>query len=87
MATVQVRVDDDLKARVDSLYSSLGMDTTTAVRIFFLACLEHDGIPFDVRHEDAYSVRAAIEDSRRRRNLGGPFATAGEAIASMLEDD
>ena len=84
MATVQIRVDDALKARVDALFNSLGMDTTTAVRMFFMASLERDGIPFDVRHD--YSLAAAIRDSRERTNLNGPYDTAEAAVAAMLED-
>ncbi len=87
MATVQIRVDDALKARVDSLYNSLGMDTTTAVRMFFMASLEHDGIPFDVRHNADHSLAGAIADSRALRNLYGPYDTAREAVAAMLEDE
>jgi len=87
MATVQIRVDDALKSRVDELYSTLGLDTTTAVRMFFMASLEHDGIPFDVRHTPDYSLRSAIRDSRARRNLSGPYDTAQAAVAAMLEND
>ena len=86
MATVQIRVDDALKARVDSLYNSLGMDTTTAVRMFFMASLEHDGIPFEVRHAPDHSLAAALRDSRGRRNLFGPYDTAQAAVDAMLED-
>ena len=86
MATVQIRVDDALKSRVDELYNTLGLDTTTAVRMFFMASLEHNGIPFDVRHTQDYSLQAAICDSRGRTNLHGPYATAQEAMAAMLED-
>lgn len=86
MATVQIRVDDALKSRVDELYNTLGLDTTTAVRMFFMASLEHNGIPFDVRHTQDYSLQAAIRDSRGRTNLHGPYATAQEAMAAMLED-
>ena len=86
MATVQIRVDDALKARVDTLYNSLGMDTTTAVRMFFMASLEHDGIPFEVRHQPDYSLAAAVRDSRARRNLSGPYDTAQAAVEAMLED-
>ena len=85
--TVQVRVDADLKTRVDTLFASLGLDTTTAVRMFFLASLEHDGIPFDVRHSKDYSLQTAIEDTRLRRNLYGPYANGRDAVAAMLEDD
>lgn len=87
MATVQVRVDTDLKSRVDELYSSLGMDTTTAVRMFFIASLERNGIPFEVRHVTDMSIRSALEDARTRRDLFGPFDTAEAAVASMLEEE
>ena len=50
MATLQVRIDDELKQNADKLFLSLGLDTPTAVRIFLKASLEHDGIPFDVAH-------------------------------------
>ena len=86
MSTVQIRVDDALKARVDSLYNSLGLDTTTAVRMFFMASLERDGIPFEVRHAPDYSLQAAVRDSRNRTNLHGPYDTAEAAVAAMLED-
>ena len=87
MAIIQTRVDDNLKARADSLYNSLGLDTTTAIRMFILASLECNGIPFAVRHAADYSLEAAIRDTRSRSNLHGPFRTAREAVASMLEDD
>jgi len=33
-----------------------------------------------------YELSEAIEDTRHRRNLHGPFKTAEEAVASMLEE-
>ena len=87
MATIQVRVDDSTKAAVDSLFSSLGLDTSTAVRMFLMASLENDGIPFPVKHRTIKAdLMEAIEDTRMRRNLHGPFKTAKEAVTSMLEE-
>ena len=86
MATIQVRVDDGTKTAVDSLFSGLGLDTSTAVRIFLMASLENDGLPFAVKHHTPKAdLMEAIEDTRLRRNLHGPFRTAEEAVASMLE--
>jgi DNA-damage-inducible protein J len=31
MATIQIRVDDSIKTAADSLFGSLGLDTSTAV--------------------------------------------------------
>lgn len=33
MATLQIRIDDSLKKQADTLFSSLGLDTPTAIRI------------------------------------------------------
>ena len=87
MATIQVRVDAGVKTAADSLFSSLGLDTSTAVRMFLMASLENDGLPFPVKRRAIKSdFLEAIEDTRLRRNLHGPFKTAEEAVASMLEE-
>ena len=87
MATIQVRVDDNTKTAADSLFSSLGLDTSTAVRMFLMASLDHDGLPFPARRRAAKpDLLEAIEDTRRRRNLHGPYPTAEEAVAAMLEE-
>jgi len=87
MATIQVRVDEGVKTAADSLFSSLGLDTSTAVRMFLMASLENDGLPFPVKRRVITSdLLEAIEDTRLRRNLHGPFKTAEEAVASMLKE-
>ena len=87
MATIQVRVDDSTKTAIDSLFSSLGLDTSTAVRMFLMTVLDYDGLPFPVQRRTAKpDLLEAIEDTRRRRNLHGPFPTAEAAVAAMLEE-
>ena len=87
MAVIQIRVEDDLKTAVDSLFNNLGLDTSTAVRMFLSAALANDGIPFEVkRRKPNTDLLEAIRDTRARRNLHGPFKTAEEATAAMLED-
>lgn len=87
MATLQIRIDDTVKQQADTLFSSLGLDTPTAVRIFLNASIENAGIPFSVQHKAVpYSLQEAIYDSRLRKNLNGPFDSAEDAVASMLEE-
>ena len=89
MATIQIKIDDETKTEADSLFSSLGLDTSTAVKIFLNAAIEKGGIPFAVKHHKykmTAELKEAIEDSLNLRNLIGPFKTAEEAVASMLED-
>lgn len=86
MATLQVRVDDLLKSKADSLFSSLGLDTSTAIRIFLSSAVENKGIPFHIGHSNDYSLEQAIYDSRNHVNLNGPYKNAQEAVNSMLGD-
>jgi DNA-damage-inducible protein J len=52
------------------------------------ASLENDELHFIVKHRAPKpDLLEAIEDTRLRRNLTGPFKTAEEALASMLHDD
>ena len=87
MATIQIRVDDNMKSGADTLFSNLGLDTSTAVRMFLSAALAKDGMPFAVkRRKPNADLSEAIQDTRNRRNLHGPYKTAEEAVAAMLED-
>jgi DNA-damage-inducible protein J len=87
MATIQIRVDDNIKSAADTLFSNLGLDTSTAIRMFLSAALAKDGIPFAVkRRKPNADLLEAIQDTRNRRNLHGPYKTAEEAVAAMLED-
>jgi len=87
MATIQVRVDDNVKSAADSLFNTLGLDTSTAVRMFLSAAIENEGLPFAVKRQKINNdLLEAIYDTRNRTNLHGPYKTANEAVAAMLED-
>lgn len=50
MATslVQVRIDEDLKTQATAIYDKLGMDLSSAVRIFLKRSVMVNGVPFDM---------------------------------------
>ncbi|MCL1983083.1 MAG: type II toxin-antitoxin system RelB/DinJ family antitoxin [Clostridiales bacterium] len=79
--TIQVRVNDQLKESVDSLFTSLGLDTSTAIRMFLVAAMETGGIPFAVMRN--IDRDAAIREAVARRKSGGHFYTADEFRANM----
>jgi DNA-damage-inducible protein J len=49
MANIQVRIDDATKTAADLLFHSLGLDTSTAVRMFISSALDNNGLPFEVK--------------------------------------
>lgn len=83
--TIQVRVDDFLKQSADELFNSLGLDTSTAIRIFLTIAIENGGIPFEIKKTNS-SLKEAMEDVLNKRNLSKPYESAQEAVNAMLED-
>ena len=50
---IQIRVDRSLKEDVSEIFSSLGIDISTAVRMFLQRCRRVKGIPFALTMQDA----------------------------------
>ena len=78
MATIQVRIDDNTKVAADSLFASLGMDTSTAVRVFLSAALDYGGIPFPLINR-SHNDDMALLDAINYRKAGGEFLTAEQS--------
>ena len=66
MAIVQFRVDDNLKLQASSVYEKLGIDLTSALRMFMKRTVLVNGIPFSmVLEEDTYDSKKAIAAMNR----------------------
>lgn len=48
MALIQVRVNDKLKEESSELFEKIGLDMSTAIRIFLAMSVNYGGIPFDL---------------------------------------
>jgi len=72
-AVVQTRVDATLKQDADAFFESIGMDTTTAIRIFLKQTLIQRKIPFEIVQADSfYSEKnmKALEQSKVQMENG-----------------
>lgn len=70
MATsnINVRVDSELKAKAESLFSDLGMTMSTAIVMFLKSAVSHDGLPFEVRRAAPNAgTRAALSEYARMK--------------------
>lgn len=69
---LQVRIDDDLKTQAALVYDQLGMDLSTAVRIFLKKSVAVNGIPFEVKNDSSTNrTMAAINNMRRTAEKNG----------------
>lgn len=59
-ATVQIRMDKELKEQVEALYKSMGTTFAEAVRIFATQSLIEQGMPFQMnKRPQAYGIAAS----------------------------
>ena len=80
---VQIRVDDKLKNDVTAIYDQLGLDLSTAVRIFFKRSVAEQGIPFAMKiNGGSDSIRKAIPSDI----LGAMNAMAASAEENGVAD-
>lgn len=63
MATsiVQFRVDEELKTEATAIYEKLGIDLSTAVRMFLKRSVMENGIPFPMTLKNEYNAAKATQ--------------------------
>lgn len=93
-STIQVRVDDELKMRSDSLFRDLGTDTTTAIRMFLTQAVAYNGFPFEIRKNvpethpympmTEEEILAKLELSRKHAEHG-KYRRADDVVSDMRE--
>jgi len=66
MTQINIRMDDELKANAELLFSELGMSMSTAVNVFFRQAVRQGGMPFEVTTKPDLFYSAA--NMQRLRN-------------------
>lgn len=64
-SNINIRIDSETKIQAQELFSSLGLDMSTAVNIFIRQALNYGGIPFSIR-QTRYNLEteAAMQEAR-----------------------
>lgn len=86
---LQVRMERSLKEDAEAVFAEMGLDTTTAVRIFFTKVARTRSIPFQLKAEPEFTpeqearILQAWEESKDPANLSGPFSSASELFKHL----
>lgn len=67
-AVLQTRVDTRTKQEAENLFESLGLDITTAIRLFLRQSINQQRIPFDIvppQYNFTEETLSAIDEARR----------------------
>ena len=86
---VSIRMDSDLKAQADALFSELGMNLTTAFNIFVRQSIREGGIPFEIslNQPNRETIAAMLEAERAAKDPGAKRYHSVKELFSDLEAD
>ena len=63
---LNIRTDKEIKEAAEKIYSSLGLNMTTAINMFLRASIRESGIPFDLKlNQPNEETIKAIEEGRK----------------------
>ena len=86
---LQIRIDAKTKREAKKVFDSLGMDMSSAIKIFFRQAINAKNFPCELRDENgltlsnAETLRQAIVDAK---NSDKSFKTGSALIADALKD-
>lgn len=90
MATTptQIRIDSDIKQQASALFSSLGLDMSSAVNLFLHQCVLRGGIPFSIELPSYNRQTLAAMDEARRISHDPSIKgyTSMEELKKALDD-
>lgn len=69
-ATVQARIEPQLKKNVEAILASLGLSASEAIAMYYRQIEHHEGLPFKVKVPNK-KLRKALEDSSAGRGFSG----------------
>lgn len=83
-ATINMRVNPQIKSDAESIFASLGMTLTEAINVFLHKAVMEGGLPFDVR-QPRYNAQteAAMEEARAIMD-GKVHAESYDSVAAMF---
>jgi len=87
MVNLQIRIDEELKNQAQQVAGSLGMDLTTAVRVFLKQMVNDQALPFRPQLDPFYSAsnQKALTQSLASLNAGERIDKNLSELESLLQ--
>lgn len=68
-ASMNIRIDKEVKHQAQKLFADLGLDMTTAVNLFLRQAIIHNGIPFELKLGEVKTERVFGDDDKNEATL------------------
>ncbi len=85
--TIQIRIDSKTKESARKILDGVGLDMSTAVKLFLTNVINRKGIPLDLRTENGFThaqEQALIAETEEAKKNSRRFATVDSLMADLL---
>ena len=86
MPLLQIRVDEELKNQASAIYNELGIDLSTAIRMFLKKSVSEGGIPFDTKVDQlTLSAILSVDKMRTTSENNGNYKMSLDEINEEIK--
>ena len=90
-ATINLRIDPDIKAQADAVFSSLGISVTDAINVFLHASIMEGGFPFQPK-QPRYNRETVMAMQEARDIMAGKveakrYSSLNDILADIDAED
>ena len=80
MATINIRIDEELKKQSEKIFEEIGLGMTSALTIFLKAVVRNNGIPFplEIPNKDTLTAFQEVEDISSGKKKAKKYTSAKE---------
>ena len=86
---LQVRIDAKTKKEVQKIFDNLGLDMSSAIKLFFRQTINSKNLPFEIRDENGFTlhnVQILRESISSAKNNSKSFKNSSDLLKDVLKD-
>ena len=84
MTTLNIRIEENIKTKANKTLSSLGLDMSTAVKMFLNQVITENGLPFTPTNNKAFLRERWDKQASDALKNGKTYKTGKEVLADLL---
>ena len=78
--TIQIRIDAKIKREARKTLNELGLDMSSAIKLFLTNVVNRQGIPLDLRTENGFTIdqeQTMIKETKEAKKTGKRYTGSG----------
>jgi len=88
--TIQIRIDEKTKRSAQKTLDNIGLDLSSAIKLFLKTVIKTRSIPFQLRTENGFTIAQELQIIREYEETvreGKTYDSYDEMVADIMDED